>query len=151
MKSKHYNTDGIGLWCLTPLSTILQLYLCGKFYWWRKPFLEKNPSSCRKSPTSLSHNVVYLALSRIRTHNSSQYNLAIKMRSKNYHTVGTILKSNRKIIERSQIGNPNTITHDHPLCWLNTGSSIKQNVAGLGQLYGPRSPLLVKWCGDACE
>ena len=56
------------LWCLTPLSTIFQLYRGGQFYWWRKVTVASHW-------LTLSHNVVSsthpLTLGDVWCHNAS--------------------------------------------------------------------------------
>jgi hypothetical protein len=45
-----------------------------------------------------------------------------------YHTVGIILKSNRKLVKQSQNYTPNTHIHDRSFSWIGTGVSIKCGV-----------------------
>jgi hypothetical protein len=57
------------------------------------------------------------------------------MKNQKYDTVGTILRSNIKIVERGTFDTPNTQIHDLPFSWLETGTSLK--VAVLNYCMGP--------------
>jgi len=101
--------DGFELWCLTPLSTISQLYRGCEFYCWGEPEYPDETIDLSQVTDKLYNKMFYrvdIAMSGIRPHNvrGDRYLLQIQLLYHYEHDVEKI-ENNKYTVIRKSIGN----------------------------------------------